>query len=44
MIGRFLWWIGKACNQLYWARHYFIFPPNENDPDEMETYNRRTKW
>ena len=37
-------WIGRACNWLQWAKHYFIFPPNENDAEEMLLYNERTKW
>ncbi len=36
-----LWWIGRACNRIYWAKHYFIFPPDENDAEEMAVYNRR---
>ena len=44
MIRRLLWWIGWTCNQLTWAAFYFVLPPNENDPDEMATYNRRLKW
>jgi len=32
-------WIGRACNWLHWAKHYFIFPPNESDEGE----SRRVK-
>ena len=37
-------WIGKACNHLHWCRHYFIWPPDENDAEEMRVYNERTRW
>lgn len=41
---RLLSWTGRACNHLYWARHYFFLPLNENDPEEMAVYNLRIKW
>lgn len=45
VMARVLNWIGKACNQLYWARHYFIFPPDENNAQEMAVYQRRlSNW
>ena len=34
-------WIGRACNLLYWAGHYFSFPPDETDHEEMAEYHRR---
>ena len=44
VVARVLNWIGKACNQLYWCRHYFINPPDENNTEEMEVYKRRLDW
>ena len=39
-----LHWIGKACNRLHRARHYFINPPDEKDAEELRVYNERLKW
>lgn len=41
---RVLVWLVKAYNHLFWCRHYFVFPPNEADAEEMRVYNERLKW